>query len=337
MADNTSSNGKPLPLDLQYKVEFQPATAPRTETSAAANLFRPRLVPRAKGPRPRIIIRGRKRQRFNDVYAQLMDATWPKLVTVFIATFLCINTTFALCYFGLANWWPGEGIIHARQGHFLDYFFFSVQTLATIGYGGMNPQGIVTNILVTLEAVTGFSFYALMTGLVFSKFSRPTALVTFSERAVINNDMGERHFSLRMINDRGNRIVDAQASMVMMRDDILPDGSIMRRYYDMALVRSKVPVMQLSWSILHRIDEQSPLWGETHESLEARNAEIIVSLAGLDESLSSTIHTRFSYIADDIFFDRSFAQMLHRVADNTLEVHYDKIHDLKDEDRPVAD
>jgi len=327
MADNIFSNGKPSKLDVEYRPTPQPPPAP---AGPAANIFRPRLVPRPNGPRPRIIIRGRRRQLFNDVYAQLMDATWPRLVAVFIATFLCINTTFALLYFALADWWPGEGISHARHGVFLDYFFFSVQTLATIGYGGMSPEGIIANVLVTLEAVTGFSFYALMTGLVFSKFSRPTALVTFSERAVINDDMGDRHFSLRMINDRGNRIVDAQASMVMMRDDILPDGSIMRRYHDMSLVRSRVPVMQLSWSLLHRIDEASPLWGETHESLEARNAEIIVSMSGMDESLSSTIHTRFSYIADDIFFDRSFAQMLHRMPDNTLEVHYHKIHDLKE-------
>ncbi len=325
--DTPSSNGTPLPLD----VEHEPAPVPvRVPQAPAPNLFRPRLVPRANGPRPRIILRGHKRQRFNDLYAQLMDANWPKLVVVFVAVFLCINTVFALAYFGLANWWPGEGITHAHPGHFLDYFFFSVQTLATIGYGGMSPVGIVVNILVTLEAVTGFSFYALMTGLVFSKFSRPTALVTFSDRAVINNDMGERHFSLRMINDRGNRIVDAQATMVMMRDDVLPDGSIMRRYYDMSLVRSKVPVMQLSWSLLHRIDKDSPLWGETHETLEAKNAEIIVSMTGMDESLSSTIHTRFSYVADDIYFDRSFAQVLHRMPDNTLEVHYDKIHDLKE-------
>ena len=327
MADNIFSNGKPQPLDLEYRPPSAPDRAPATPSVSA---FRPRLVPRANGPRPRIIIRGRKRQLFSDLYAQLMDATWPKLVAVFIATFLCINTTFALFYFGLADWWPGEGIAHARHGEFLDYFFFSVQTLATIGYGGMSPEGIIANVLVTLEAVNGFSFYALMTGLVFSKFSRPTALVTFSERAVINDDMGERHFSLRMINDRGNRIVDAQASIVMMRDDTLPDGSIMRRYYDMALVRSTVPVMQLSWSLLHRIDETSPLHGETQETLQAKNAEIIVSMSGMDESLSSTIHTRFSYVADDIFFDRSFAQMLHRMPDNTLEVHYHKIHDLKE-------
>ncbi len=327
MPDNLFSNGKPSKLDIEYRPA--PAVTP-APAATQTNIFRPRLVPRANGPKPRIIIRGRRRQLFNDVYAQLMDATWPKLVGIFVSVFLCINTTFALFYFGLADWWPGEGIAHARHGVFLDYFFFSVQTLATIGYGGMSPEGILANVLVTLEAVTGFSFYALMTGLVFSKFSRPTALVTFSERAVVNDDMGERHFSLRMINDRGNRIVDAQASLVMMRDDLLPDGSIMRRYHDMSLVRSRVPVMQLSWSLLHKIDENSPLWGETHETLQAKNAEIIVSMSGMDESLSSTIHTRFSYIADDIFFDRSFAQMLHRMPDNTLEVHYHKIHDLKD-------
>ena len=297
--------------------------------SLPSDKFRPRLLPRPGRPTPRVIVRGRKKFFFSDLYAQLMEAKWGALVVVFMASFLFINTVYAIAYFALADLWQGEGITNARHGVFLDYFFFSVQTLATIGYGGMSPQGIVANVLVTLEAVTGFTFYALMTGMVFSKFSRPTALVTFSERAVINRDMGESHFILRMINDRGNRIVDAQATMYMMRDDVLPDGQIMRRYYDLPLVRSKVPIMQLSWSVMHLIDEASPLYGESNESLDERNAEIIVSLVGLDESLSSEIHTRYSYMSEDIHFDRSFEGILHRKPDNTLEVHYDRIHDLR--------
>ncbi len=297
---------------------------------SSSNTFRPRLVPRENSPTPRVVIHGRKSYLFNDLYANLMQATWPQLVASFMATFLVINTVYAISYFGLADLWPGEGITNARHGYFLDYFFFSVQTLATIGYGGMSPQGIVANILVTLEAVTGFTFYAVMTGLVFSKFSRPTARVTFSNRAVINTDLGETHFILRMINDRGNRIVDAEATLYLMKDDTLPDGTTMRRYYDLQLVRAKVPIMQLSWSVLHLINEASPLFGETRESLHAKNAEIIVSMTGLDESLSSTIHTRFSYIAEEIHFGRSFEGILHRKPDNTLEVHYDKIHDLRD-------
>jgi inward rectifier potassium channel len=313
--------------------EFEPEIIPAPEDDIKEippHRFRPRLVPRPGKPSPRVVIHGRKRYVVSDLYAHLMQATWPTLVVTFISTFLVINTVFAIAYFGLADLWPGEGIARARHGYFLDYFFFSVQTLATIGYGGMSPEGIIANVLVTLEAVTGFTFYALMTGLVFSKFSRPTARVTFSERAVINNDMGDRHLILRMINDRGNRIVDAEAALFMMRDDFLPDGSIMRRYYDLPLARSKVPIMQLSWSVMHRIDESSPLFGETAESLYEKNAEVIVAMSGLDESLSSTIHTRFSYMSEEIHFDRSFKGILHRQADNTLEVHYDKIHDLKD-------
>lgn len=291
---------------------------------------RPRLVPRANSPKARIIAKGRRRQLFSDTYVELMDATWPKMVGIFLTIFLVINTAYALAYFGLANLWHGEGIIHAHPHDFLDYFFFSVQTLATIGYGGMSPQGILTNLLVTLEAVTGFSFYALMTGLVFARFSRPTARLTYSNNAVINNDLGSSHFSLRMINDRGNRIVDAQATLVMLRDEIIADGSTLRRYHDLPLVRSKIPIMQLSWSLFHKIDESSPLFGATIDSLIAQNAEIIISMVGLDESLYSTIHSRFSYIADDIHFDRSFEGIVQRTPDNTVEIYYDKIHNLKD-------
>ncbi len=292
--------------------------------------FRPRLIPREGGQGPRVVVHGRRRYPFSDLYADLMQASWPQLVLVFIATFLVINTLFAVAFFALPHLLPGEVIQNARRDVFLDYFFFSVQTLATIGYGGMIPHGIVVNLLVTLEAVTGFTFYAVMTGLVFAKFSRPTARVTFSKYAVINNDLGARHFILRMINDRGNRIVEAEANLYMMRDDILPDGTIMRRYYDLSLTRSRIPVMQLSWSLMHLIDEQSPLYGETADSLDEKNAEVIVSITGLDETLSSMIHTRFSYMSEDIHFERSFEGILNRREDNTLEVHYDKIHDLKD-------
>jgi inward rectifier potassium channel len=142
--------------------------------------------------------------------------------------------------------------------------------------------------------------------------------------------MGETHFILRMINDRGNRIVDAEATLFLLKDEHLPDGTTMRRYYDLSLVRAKVPIMQLSWSILHLINEDSPLFGETSQSLHDKNAEIIVSMTGLDESLSSNIHTRFSYVAHEIHFGRSFEGILKRMPDNTLEVHYDKIHDLRD-------
>ena len=300
------------------------------EKTPPPHKFRPRLIAREGQPSPRVVVHGRRRQVFSDLYADLMQASWPRLIIVFMTTFLVINTVFAIAYYALSNLWPGETIQNARPGDFLDYFFFSVQTLATIGYGGMIPRGIVANILVTMEAVTGFTFYAVMTGLVFAKFSRPTARVTFSKHAVINDDLGERHFILRMINDRGNRIVDAEASLFLMRDDTLPDGTVMRRYYDLPLTRSRVPIMQLSWSVMHRIDKESPLHGETHDSLYQCNAEIIVSMTGLDESLSSSIHTRFSYMSEDIHFDRSFEGILKRREDNTLEVHYDKIHDLKE-------
>ena len=323
----SQSNSTPEP-DI---IEFEPETVPVPDEtkSLPPHKFRPRLIARPGKPTPRVVVRGRRKHWSGDIYAQLMDATWPRLVWIFVATFLAINTTYAIAFFALADWWPGEGISHARHGVFLDYFFFSVQTLATIGYGGMSPEGIIANILVTLEAVTGFTFYALMTGLIFTKFSRPTARVTFSERAVINNDLGQRHLILRLINDRGNRIVDAEAALFAMKDDVLPDGTIMRRYYDLTLTRSKVPIMQLSWSLMHLIDEDSPLYGETADSLYRKNVEIIVSISGLDESLSSTIHTRYSYMSEEIHFDRSFEGILHRQEDNTLEVHYDKIHDLK--------
>jgi len=245
---------------------------------------------------------------------------------VLAGVFLGINLVFAVAYLGL-----GDGIAHARPGSFADAFFFSVQTFATIGYGGMVPRTLAANLLVTLEALLGFCFSGVVAGLVFSKFARPTARILFSDKAVIAIHDGKPHFMLRLVNERDNRIVDAQAKLTLMRDETTAEGQNMRRFYRLNLVRSETPVLRLTWTVMHEINEQSPLYGMDHEALVASEAEIIVSIVGLDETLSQTVHARNSYIAEEIIWGGAFKDVLHRKDDFVLEVRYDRFHDLKDE------
>jgi inward rectifier potassium channel len=280
----------------------------------------------SRGDGFKVIATGRQKQAFTDMYARLLGGSWKNIVFVMVGLYFLINTIFALAYFAI-----GDGIEHARPDSFADAFFFSVQTLATIGYGGMAPHGMASNILVTIESMFGFAYYGVVTGLVFSKFSRPTARILFSDKAVITTHEGKPHFMLRLVNERDNRIVDAAAKLTLMRDEKTPEGLAMRRFYSLPLVRSEAPILRLTWTVMHEINEKSPLHGMTPERLAASESEIIISIVGLDETLSQTVHARHSYIADEIVCDAMFEDILHRREDYVLEVRYDLFHKLKEE------
>lgn len=290
----------------------------------------PRVVSRGDGLR--VIAVGRRKDGMHDIYARMLGANWWQMIAGMVVLYLVINLLFALGYLA-----TGNGIVNARRGSFTDAFFFSVQTLATIGYGGMFPHGTAANILVTLEALTGFAFYGIVTGLVFSKFSRPTARVMFSDRAVIGIHNGKPHFMMRLANERNNSIVDAKVKLTLMRGETTKEGSRMRRFYDLPLLRSEIPVLRLTWVVMHPIDENSPLYGVSKEQLEEMEAEIVVSLSGLDETLSQMVHARHSYIADEIACNAAFEDMLHRREDYVLEVRYDRFHKIKETQQKVIE
>jgi len=285
---------------------------------------RPRLIARGDGDSFQIIRSGGEVRKFDDLYARLMAASWRTMIASIIIIYLSVNLFFASLYFSLDN-----GIENARPHVFSDAFFFSVQTLSTIGYGKMSPVGLLTNILVTIEVITGFTFFALVTGLVFSKFSRPTARVLFSNVAVICPYNGLPHLMLRMANERHNRIVDANVHLVLLRKELTDEGTSMRRFYDLNLLRSRVPILQLSWTLMHPINERSPLYGVDQGTLHKWDAEIIVSLTGIDETFSQTIHARHSYIDEDIRCNASFVDVINRGEHDVIEIDYTHFHDTK--------
>ncbi len=280
-----------------------------------------RLVPRGDGFE--IVRIGNSTRVMSDLYALLLDAPWWRLALYIILLYLLSNILFACTYLAL-----GDAIENARVGSFQDAFFFSVQTMATIGYGKLTPIGLGGNIMVSVEALFGLSFFAMMTGMVFAKLSRPTARVLFSDVAVIGPYDETPHFMLRLANQRGNRIVDAKIQLVVLVDAVSKEGIRMRRFYDLPVARSHVPLMQYTWTIMHAIDKNSPLYKMDRKGLEAVRAEIIVSLTGLDETYAQTIHARRSYIADEILCDAVFEDIIKRNADR-MEINYTRFHDTK--------
>lgn len=281
--------------------------------------IRPRLVPR--GPSVEIIRIGHRHIWFSDLYVRFLAMSWIGWFLLVAVLYILSNIIFADIYY--LN--PGS-IDNARYGSYFDMFFFSVQTMATIGYGRMVPTSFIANFIVSIEALWGFIFFAFVTGLAFAKFSRPTSRVMFSNIAVISNYEGKPHLKIRLANQRTNRIVDVKASLFLLRDGTTEEGFRMRRFHDLHLVRDHVPLLQLTWTLLHPIDENSPLYGVTQESLEMNEDEIIVSLNGEDETMSKRIQTRHSYVAEEIICGAFFEDILKRRDDGKLEVNYHHFH-----------
>ena len=240
-----------------------------------------------------------------DVYARLLELSWPRLIPLLFAVWVCIAGLFALAYFAD----PGS-VAGAQPGSFADAFFFSVQTLSTIGYGVLSPRTPGAHLLVTLESFLGLLAVALLAGLAFAKFSRPSARVLFTRTAVIGRRDGVRSLLVRMANGRSSAIAEAHVRMAVVRDEVTVEGEEVRRFHELALVRSWTPFFALTWTIAHPIDESSPLWGATAESLAAEDAQLVVSVVGIELAYHQTVHARGTWRAGDIAWNARFRDVL---------------------------
>ena len=246
-----------------------------------------------------------------------MTSSWPRLLLKVVAAFIVVNCLFASAYL------IAGGIDNARRGSFADVFFFSVQTMATIGYGKMVPAGLIANLLASGQALTGLLSFALVTGLVFSKFSRPTARVRFTRNAVISVRDGVPSLMFRMANVRTNQIVEAQIHVVFARQESTLEREEVRRFYDLELTRYRNAIFSNSWTAVHPINPNSPLYGATAESLNASDAEIVVSLTGIDETFSQTVYARYYYDAEDIVWGARLADITHRTPEGEFILNFE--------------
>ena len=267
---------------------------------------------------------GLERAPHKDIYHFVLGRTWPTFFLLVAAVFLATNMVFAWLY--LAE--PGA-VTNVRPGSFEDAFYFSVQTLATIGYGGMAPASRYGHLIVAVEAIVGILMVALITGLTFTRFTRATARVLFSNKVVISPRDGVPHVMFRMANWRRNRIVEARLSAVLLVTERTREGDVMRKQIDLPLVRSKTNVFFLTWSAMHLVDEKSPFHGpDALQRLRLQQAELYLGLTGLDETIGQTIHVRKQYTLDDIVPGARFADVLSTEEDGTRIIDYRKFHDV---------
>ncbi len=282
------------------------------------------LSRRSEGRDADIVVRtGVPRRYRSDLYLFLLEASWLRLVMALGLLYVVANAVFALGYV-----LGGDSIENARPGSFADAFFFSVQTMATIGFGKMVPRTPLANVLVTVESMTGLLGLAIATGLIFAKFSRPTARVLFSRVAVVSPWDGVPSLMFRMANERNNRIIEAQVHAVLMRTETTAENVLVRRVHELQVLRRQNPSFALSWTAIHPIDERSPFWKATAAALAAAEAEIIVSLTGLDETYAQTIHARHAYAADQIVLGARFVDILGRLPDGRMRIDYRHFHDV---------
>ena len=252
--------------------------------------------------------------RVMDVYHRLVTRPW--WVLLFLVGFIYLAANLA---FGAAYALVG-GISGVRPGQFADAFYFSVETLSTIGYGNMAPQSRAAHLLVTAESFVGLMGVALVAGLVFAKFSLPISRVVFSDVGCLTIHDGRPSLLIRMANARRNYVVEAQLRVTLVDDHQTAEGQYMRRMCDVELVRSASPIFYLSWLAVHIIDESSPLWGCSSDSLRKSDTELVVSFVGLDESLSQTIHARKLYATADLLWGHRFVDMIEHLPDGSRHV-----------------
>jgi inward rectifier potassium channel len=283
----------------------------------------PRVSPAATR-RGAIRVKGLERSLRADAYHFVLARSWPTFFALVALTFIAANLLFAAAY--LAQ--PGS-VAHAAPGSFEDAFFFSVQTIATIGYGGMYPVTRYAHLLVVFEAMTGILGIAVITGLTFTRFARPSARVLFANKITITPRDGVPHLMFRMANWRRNRIVEARLRVIMLVNERTREGELLRRQVDLPLVRSETAIFFLTWTAMHRVDETSPFFGPgAMEALRTKRAELFLALTGFDETIGQTIHARREYALDDITPGVRFADVLTLNPDGSRQIDYRKFHDV---------
>ncbi|HEX3761012.1 MAG TPA: ion channel [Kofleriaceae bacterium] len=258
-----------------------------------------------------------------DAYHFLRTASWTRITLLFAGLFLAVNLVFAvILYLGGAVVMNGHGLV--------DDFWFSVQTVATIGYGYLAPADTLANVVVTVESFVGIALSAMITGVVFARFATPSARVIFSHVAIIGDHDGKRTLMFRMANARSTAIVEATCHVYVSRDEVLASGERMRRIYDLPLRRETSPIFSMSWLATHTIDAHSPIADITPETLAASDLNIIVTFQGIDDRLAATVHTRYAYNAGDIAFDRRFADIFRTDAETGQRyLDFERFHDTE--------
>jgi inward rectifier potassium channel len=269
-----------------------------------------------------VTVLGAQHLYFRDAYHAFLRITWRAAIALIVVFYLTLNALFALAYM------VSDGVVNAAHGSFVDAYYFSIQTMGTIGYGAMYPRGPIANALVILESVSGLLITAVVTGLVFAKFSHPTARLVFCRTAVISPMEGVPTLMFRVGNERSNQIIDAHIRVVLMRTELTKEGTTFYRMHDLVLSRERSPALTRSVTVMHPITPKSPLYGQTPESIRKDEVELQISVMGLDDTSYQPVHAQSRYNETSIVWGARLADVLSEDADGNVILDLRKFHEI---------
>ncbi|HTT02242.1 MAG TPA: ion channel [Steroidobacteraceae bacterium] len=261
---------------------------------------------------------------WQDLYHFFMTVSWPRFFASLAAFFVFFNLFFSAIY----SLQP-RGIANLNPPGYPGLFFFSVETLATVGYGDMHPHSLFAHAVASVEIFTGMMCLALMTGMIFARFSRPTARFLFARHTVVRPFDGMPTLMLRVANARQNILMEATAQLRLIRDEKTLEGDPFRRIYDLPLRRHEQPVLLFGWLLMHVMDESSPLFGATPQSLTDEHAYLLLTVSGIDEVTGQRLMARHAYAARELRWNHAFVDTLQTDADGVDHFDYTKFHDVR--------
>jgi inward rectifier potassium channel len=257
-------------------------------------------------------------------YLHLVNLSWPAFLATLFCGYVVVNTLFAALYYAIGPEQLAGVDAPTASGKFLKIFFFSAQTLSTVGYGTMAPKGNAANVVAALEALAGVLGFAVATGLLFGRVSRPSAKIGYSANALIAPYQDGMSLQFRVVNRRRNDLMELEARVMLMTVESR-DGRALRQYKLLKLEREKVLFLPLTWTIVHPIDEESPLWGVTPESLALLQAEVMILIKAYDDTFSQTVLSRYSYRADEFVWRKRFSPAFDVDREGDLVLDLDRV------------
>jgi len=268
----------------------------------------------------------RRGTRWRDIhpYLHLISMGWPSFLVLVFVAYLAANTIFAALYFSLGPGHLAGGDAPDKFDRFLNAFFFSAHTLTTVGYGNISPSAISSNILAVIEALIGLLGFALATGILFGRFSRPSARIGYSERALIAPYEERTSLQFRIVNRRPNALMEMEATVILMTVNG-ESGNLKREFQRLPLERDSVNMLPLTWTIVHPIDEASPFFGKAAEDLTRLQAEVIIMIKGFDETFGQSVHSRYSYRYDEIEWNAKFTPSFDFDENGDMVLNIDKV------------
>ena len=269
-----------------------------------------------------IVTEGLQLSFWADISHRCMTAKWPAFIGGAALVFVIFNAFFAVLY-----WIGDDPISNVPHKAYVDYLYFSIETLSTAGYGDMHPQTHYGHFVAAIELFTGIFSMSLMTGLIFARFSRPSARLLFANNPVITDHEGVPTLMVRLANERTNVIGNATARLWLFKDEVTAEGHEVRRFYELPLMRNENPALALSWTVYHVIDNESPLYGLTAEDLDTADVSLVVVVSGYDVVAAQTVHARKPYEHSDIRFGHRYADVLGTTEDGRVRIDYGRFHD----------